>query len=233
MRNRALARHWVFGIGLGSLLLLAVVFFRTTTGSAIAQGLVRMAHGGCPFGYDRALSPVQRERAHAKFAATHRGQRRALGRPALGFTLDGSTRAEVLAAMSAAGVQCLPGHGMSDLTCSRVPSAALPGAAAGTAERSLWFTFGSREQLLSVISVSRDASAQTISTAFISVQDGLNRQAGLASSSSGSADSQALAQGLLQQASAEFRFQNYYALERAANMGDAYVLTEEYRSLPD
>jgi len=231
--RRALARTLTIAAGTASLILGAFAFARTPTGGAIAHGLVRMAHGGCPFGYDQAMSPAERERARANFAANHRAERRAASRPALGFRLDQTTRSQVLASMSAQGVQCSKGRGMSDLTCLNVPSAALPGARTPAPERTLWFTFGSKEQLLSVVAVSHDASAQTISSAFVSTQNTLSEQAGAATSSTGSADSQSLAQGLLRQASAEFRFKNYYALERAANMGNAYVLTEEYRSLPD
>jgi len=231
--RRALARTLTLATASAALLLGGFAFVRTPTGGAIAHGLVRMAHGGCPFGYDQAMSPAQRERARAHFAASHRGERRASSRPALGFSLDQTTRSQVQASMSAQGVQCSAGHGMSDLTCLHVPSAALPDARIPAPERTLWFTFGSKEQLLSVVAVSRDPSAQTISSAFVSTQNALSQQAGAATSSTGSADSQTLAQGLLRQASAEFRFKNYYALERAANMGKSYVLTEEYRSLPD
>lgn len=192
-----------------------------------------MAHGGCPFGYDRAPSAAERERARRHFATSHRGEQRAASRPALGFTLDRTTRAQVLATMSAQGVQCEEGHGLSDLTCKLVPSAALRGAADSPLDRTLWFTFGTREQLLSVVSVARHSSAEVVSNAFASVQHALSTQAGPATTSTGNADSQILAQSLLRQASAEYRFTNYYALERAANVGSAYVLTEEYRSLPD
>jgi hypothetical protein len=230
MTKRALVRASIFAVAASSLIAGAVAF--TPTGSALARGVIRMAHGGCPFGYDRAPSAAERERARLHFAATHRGEQRATNRPALGFTLDHTTRAQVLAAMTAQGVECSAGRGVSDLTCSHVPSTALSGATAPL-ERSLWFTFGARDQLLSLISVARAANAETVSNAFISAQDVLNREAGAATRISGSADPQSLSEARLQQASAEFRFTNYYALERAANMGNRFVLTEEYRSLPD
>ena len=46
-------------------------------------------------------------------------------------------------------------------------------------------------------------------------------------------DPRVLTQGALRQASAEFRFRDYYALARATNLGQSFVLTEEYRALPD
>src|SRR4051812_21572403 len=124
MKRRALARSSIIAAGVASLLFGAAAFSRTTTGSAVEHALIRVAHGGCPFGYDQAPSPAQRERARAKFAAAHRGEQRAASRPALGFTLDETTRAQVVATMSARGVQCSKGRGVSDLTCRHVSSAA-------------------------------------------------------------------------------------------------------------
>src|SRR5260370_19130796 len=40
----------------------------TTTGAALVSGVNRMVHGHCPFGYDQAMSPAERERARARFA---------------------------------------------------------------------------------------------------------------------------------------------------------------------
>ena len=229
--KRALARALTVGVGTTTLLLGMVGFAHTQTGRPIVAGLTRMAHGGCPFGFDKAMSPAQRERARANFAASHRGEQRAASRPALGFTLDQSTREQILASMTAHGVHCAPGLGMSDLTCSQVPSAALPGSAPAAPARTVWFTFGQKAQLLSVIAVSKDAHPQTISDAFVNTRRSLDERAGAVATLQGDADSAALAKGLLREASAEFRFSNYYALERAANMGNGFVFTEEYRSL--
>ncbi len=229
--KRALARALTIGASTTALLLGAVGFAHTATGRPIIAGITRMAHGGCPFGYDKAMSPAQRERAREHFAASHRGEQRALNRPALGFALDQTTRQQVVASMTAHGVHCTPGLGMSDLTCTQVPSAALPGAPVAAPARSVWFTFGVKGQLLSVIAVSRAARPETISHAFLNTQRVLDDQAGRVTAMQGEADSQSLCKGLLREASAEFRFSNYYALERAANMGNGFVFTEEYRSL--
>jgi hypothetical protein len=233
MTKRAFARTLLAAAGASSVAFLALAFVHTSTGSAISRGVLRMARGGCPFGYDQAASPAQREHARAQFAAKYRGEARAANRPSLGFTLDHTTRTQVIEQLAAHGAHCSRGHGLSDLTCLHVPSRALLGVPATEPERTLWFTFGTHDQLLSVVAVSRDANAQAIGNAFRSVRDSLSEQAGAPTAINGSADSQSLTQGLLRQASAEFRFRNYYAVERAANMGNAYVLTEEYRSLPD
>jgi hypothetical protein len=63
------------------------------------------------------------------------------------------------------------------------------------------------------------------------VAERVTREAGHAAASSG--DPSRLASGTLYQATAEYRFSNYFAVARATNMGPGtgYVLTEEYRSL--
>src|SRR4051812_38329124 len=101
MMRRALARTLLIAAAATGAASGAVAFAHTATGSAITRGVVRMAQGGCPFGYDRPMSSEQRERANAQFAAKHRGEARASNRPSLGFTLDQTTRAQVLQHMSA------------------------------------------------------------------------------------------------------------------------------------
>ena len=84
-----------------------------------------------------------------------------------------------------------------------------------------------------MVAVRRDASAGVISAAFRAVTGDLANEAGPAATVEGDPSAARLSSGLLQQASAEYRFRDYYALARATNMGDGFVLTEEYRSLPD
>ncbi|MEP7052247.1 MAG: hypothetical protein ABJB12_17915 [Pseudomonadota bacterium] len=229
--KRVLARVLTIGAATGALALGVVGFAHTSAGRPLLSAVMRVAHGGCPFGYDQTLSPAQRERAQLSFAITHRGERRARSRPALGFLLDRTTHSEVVAQLAAHGIACAPGKGMSDLTCLEVPSQALPNAE-GPA-RNLWFTFGVRQQLLSVIALSRAHDADTISEAFVATRSTLDDQAGTVTKTGGDSDPLVLTQGALHQASAEFRFHDYYALARATNLGQSFVLTEEYRSLPD
>ncbi len=228
--RRALARVAVAG---GVLAVGLLGFTQTSVGRPFVSAMTRMAHGGCPFGYDKPQTPAQRERAQLNFATTHRGAERALGRPALGFVLDHSTRPEIAQQLAAHGVRCEAGKGASDLTCNGVPSSALGGVLAGSPPRNLWFTFGTKQQLLSVKAISRAAAAAPISVAFLATRATLDHEAGAATETHGNAEPQALAQGALHQASAEFRFRDYYALARATNLSQGFVLTEEYRSLPD
>lgn len=206
-------------------------FAHTPAGRPLLAVMGRALHGGaCPLGYDRKASPAQHEQAAARFWAAHRGQVPAAGRPALGLALGTSRRADVTAAFAARGISCAPGPS-ADLVCPRVPSAALPGELRGSPARELWLTFGAHDQLLTVVAVSRDATPAAISDAFAEVTTWVTRDAGPATNVSGEAGPSFLSSGALHQATAEFRFANYYALARATNMGDGYLLTEEYRAL--
>jgi hypothetical protein len=222
-------------LGLAAVLFALVAFAHTKAGRPLLAMMGR--HGGakvgCPLGYDVTATPQQRESARQRFALLHPGEGIATGRPALGFTLDVTTRADVLAWASSHGVTCQKPKGGADLDCTDVPSDALPEELRGVSLRSLWLDFGARETLISVVAVRRDASAKAISAAFGAVTLDLAKEAGPPSSVDGEGSATRLSSGLLQQASAEYRFRNYYALTRATNMGDAFVLTEEYRSLPN
>ncbi len=220
-------------LGTTTLAVALVGLGHTSTGRPVLEAVTRMAHGGCPFGYDKPLSPAERERAATNFAARHRGEQRAASRPALGFELDHTKRADVIAQLAKQGITCASDKGYSDLTCNGVPSSALGGEAASAPPRNLWFTFGAQQQLLSVVAISHAAQPQAISDAFAATRAAIDRRAGAVSTSQGDADARALSSGLLRQASAEFRFRDYYARERATNLGKDFMLTEEYRSLAD
>lgn len=187
--------------------------------------------GGCPLGYDRAATPEQREVARVSFAASHGGTERAAGRPALGFTLDRTTRDDVAAWARAHRVACAQGKGPADLSCEAVPDGLLPEAFRGVGAETVWFTFGAADHLVSVIAIAHSDTPDRIGATFASVARDLDRETGAPALTSGSPAS--LASGLLYQASAEYRFRDYYAVARATNVGNGYALTEEYRSLPD
>lgn len=187
----------------------------------------------CPLGFDVAQTPEQKEGARRSFASTHHGAERASERPALGFLLDKTTKGDVSAWAIANGVRCVRPKSGPDLDCADVPSAVLPEAFRGAEVRSVWLNFGAEDRLISIIAVRRTREAGVLSATFSTVTAEIAREAGPASSTQGDASAEVLASGALRQASAEYRFRNYYALARATNMGDGFVLTEEYRSLPD
>ncbi|HEX4509127.1 MAG TPA: hypothetical protein VH328_03580 [Burkholderiaceae bacterium] len=204
-------------------------FAHTRAGRPLLAVIGRVVHGGsCPLGFDKTATPAAREQAAARFSASHRGVGPAHARPALGFALGESRRSDVVAALAARGVSCTKG-GAAELVCPHVPAKDLP----GTPERELWFTFGAHQQLLSLVALSRDSDPRVVSAAFAATTTAVSQQAGPATKTSGDGSATSLAAGALSQASAEFRFSDYYALARATNMGTGYLLTEEYRALID
>lgn len=183
----------------------------------------------CPLGYDAPRTTAERASSQRRFAQTHRGTLPAAGRPALGFSLDGATRAEITAWASANHVTCTAPRGGHDLQCHDVAGKILPGAGADV--RTLWLDFGADGTLVSVIALRREKTAEQISATFAGVKSELTQVAGNPVNVQGAGTTQELKEGLLRQASAEYRFTNYYAVARATNMPDGFLLTEEYRSL--
>jgi hypothetical protein len=191
--------------------------------------------GRCPLGYDVKADPVAKEAARRQFAATHAGRERVRARPALGFQLDETTRADVMRWAARESVKCVVPKTGSDLDCSDVPADALPGRGSGPAFHSLWFTFGARDCLISAVGVRRDPRVEEVSTTFERVTLRISLAAGPPTTVQGDPTPPALSSGALYQASAEYRFVDYFAVARATNLGPAqgFVLTEEYRSLPE
>ena len=187
---------------------------------------------GCPLGYDVKQGPEQKEAARQRFADLHRGTGPAAARPALGFDFEQTTRARLLAWADQHGVKCVTPRSQGDLDCADVPAALFPGTGREAGIRNLWVTFGADDRLVSVIAVSRAVDAAPISATFIAANASLARLAGPATKRDGEGSVAELQQGLLRQASTEYRFQDFYALTRVTNMGDGFVLTEEYRALP-
>ncbi len=191
--------------------------------------------GKCPLGYDLKGDPAEKEAARRQFAATHAGRGRAEERPSLGFELDKTTRGDIARWAMAHDIHCVVPRAGSDLDCSDVPADALPDGQPGIAFHSLWFTFGSGDTLTSAVGVRRDSRVEEISSTFGRVTEEVTRAAGAPTRVLGDPSPESLSSGALYQASAEYRFRNYFAVARATNMGRArgFVITEEYRSLPD
>jgi hypothetical protein len=243
MRVRRAARTVALaGVAFAALFTLVMGFAHTHAGRPLlvamrpVMKLMAGSKGACPFGYDKKASPEDKEAARARFSETHRGDMAASARPALGFTLDVTTAADVTAWAKAGSVRCDFKSGSvthSDLECRDVPASLLPAGEQAAGVSSLWLTFGAKGTLTSLIAVRSDRRPEVISEAFAAVRDDVAQAAGPPSTVEGTGSPKELASGLLVESTAEYRFTNYYALARAANTGSAYVLTEEYRSLAD
>jgi hypothetical protein len=193
--------------------------------------LLGMSGGGrCPLGYDVKATPAQRQAQRRQFATTHPGSTKARERPAMGFVLDETTRGDVAAWATQHGVTCVVPKSGPDLRCENVPRASLPDHEQGIALHSLWFTFGAGDTLIAAVGIRNDKSELVIGQAFSRVTHTVEEAAGPATKADG--DPSALASGTLYQASAEYRFQDYFVVARATNMGSqGFMLSEEYRSL--
>jgi hypothetical protein len=235
VNRRAAGRALASIAGLSLALTALIGFAHTTRGRPLLAWLGggHAKSGGCPFGYDVARTPEQKEAARRGFAAVHAGEGRAAARPALGFALDRTTRADVAAWASTHGVSCKAPRSGPDLDCAGVPDAALPEPYRGAPIVSLWLTFDGGDRLVAAVAVREAPGAAPVSATFGAVVAEVDRLAGAHATREGDASPAALASGLLREASAEQRFHDYYAVIRAANLGNRFALTEEYRSLPE
>ena len=217
-----------------SLLTVLIGVAHTPVGRPLLGLLARgSGAGACPLGYDRRATPAERASARRRFADGHRGATLAQSRPALGFALGATTRGEIEAWARAHGVACGAPRSAADLECRDVPAALLPAAFGGAPLSALWLDFDEQQRLTSAIAVRRAASAAPIAAALSAITAAVTDAAGPPSAVDADATAARLSRAALAQASAEFRFRDYYALARATNLGDGYVLTEEYRSLRD
>jgi hypothetical protein len=227
--HKRLARR--IGLSLGTALALVTVIHLPPLSGWL--GITGGHGGGCPFGFDHEESAEGHKVAKARLDATLRGQTPALARPALGFTLDVTTVTDVQQWSIAHGLGCEAKHGGTLVECGEVPASALPRGAGALGLTSAWFQFGDHGTLESLKTVRRDPVVGAVSAAFDAVQTDVSARAGAPAKQDGSAAPEVLANGALRQAMVEYRFTDYRALVRATNMGNGFVLSEEYATLVD
>lgn len=168
--------------------------------------------GVCPLGYGQ----------QQKHVATARP---AGNRPALGFTLGGTTASQVQTWALAHGLTCSSIHRGTDLQCENVPASAL--GAAGPAA-TLWFELDDANVVHAIKGSRRGPAVDPIAHEFDVIEGQLTAARGAPTKREGAADPQVLASGALRQAMVEYRASDYRAVIRATNMGDGFVLTENY-----
>lgn len=222
---------WILVAVLG-LAVAALAVLHSAPGRLLVPAFARSeAAAGCPLGFGRGASPEARAAARARHVGTSTGAARA--RPALGFSLDRTTRADVLAWARGQGVRCGPSRGLGDLECAGVAGRALPAPATGPEGEApldaLWLEFDSGDRLVMVSALRKPPTAAAAHDVFTALTTRLAREAGPAASFDGRTSAE-LAAGPLRQASAVFRFRDYYATVRATNLGQVFVVTEEYRT---
>lgn len=180
----------------------------------------------CPLGYDQAASPAALAAARANFALTHQGTEPASSRAVLGLEVGHTTRADIKVWARTSHAECSKTG--DRLTCTGFAETNRSLAAGQVLERTLWLEFDDLNVLTRVTTVRRAAKAEVVHEAFTELGSQLRTAQVIAD---GDPSPSYLSGGSLRQASAEYRFSNYYALIRATNLGGAYLLTEDYRAL--
>lgn len=180
--------------------------------------------GACPFGYDGAPGGT---------VATARPRVGPLApaRPALGFTLAVTTRADVQTWAAANQVSCTERRRGRELECASVPAGLLAGHGAQLAGTTTWFELDAQSVLAGIKTVRRTTAAAPVALAFAATAASLTASTGAPTTAEGSAATDDLARGAFRQAMVEHRFGDYRAQIRATNMGDGFVLTESYTAL--
>lgn len=211
-------------------LAVALVAMAVTHVGPVRHWLAARGHTGgaaCPFGYggDPAAARDAARRAHAAL----RGELAAHERPALGFSLDRTTAADLARWELDHGASCETKRGGTLVQCTKVGD----GIASAIPLTSVQFQLGATGTLTTIRAVRRSRDADQVAAAFVAVERDLTSRAGAPVARDGSPASEALASAVLRQATAEYRFTDYRAVVRATNMGDGFVLTEEYASLVD
>jgi len=169
--------------------------------------------GVCPLGYGQA-QPHVGVAQHGK------------ARPALGFQLGTTTAAEIERWGLLHGIRCHEQHHGTGLECDDVPSALLGDVAAPPA--ALMFSLDSASAIRSIQATRRGPEVASIASAFDALSHELAAVNGAPTKQSGSAAPTELSRGALRQAMVEYNASDYRAVLRATNMGDGFVLTEQY-----
>lgn len=229
-------RRWVAGTAGVALALTAVVgmlhlpAFRPLLGTIFPS---RLSGAACPAGYGKATDPARQAKLERQFSTLHRGTMAARSRRALGFELGVTSADAVQAWAKERKVPCQAPRGSSGLECGPVAVGTLGPPGSALDAEVLWFQFDAERKLTVLKALRRDRDAEAVAHAFSALEALLANDIGDPARPQGSGTAEALRRGALAQAMNEYRFQDYYAVVRATNMGDSFTLTEEYHRLLD
>jgi hypothetical protein len=191
----------------------AIGFMHTRAGQA-------MLGDSCPFGGDVAqVSPQVRDERRATATARLRGAGQAATRPAAGFVLGVTTRADVVGEAERLGLACAAGQDRVGLSCDDAATALHLAA-----------DFSADGRLVSLSRMRTLADADRAAATMADAAEVIGGAVGDPSRRTGG-DAAYLAAGRLRQARVEYRRENYYATVSATNLGDRYVVSEVFRGL--
>lgn len=148
-------------------------------------------------------------------------------RPALGFALDTTTRADLDVWAADHGVTCTAKpRDPNVVSCAAVPAAALGSNLDAT---TAWFEFGAAGTLASIKTTRRADTSAPVTSEYRATTAVVSAHAGTPTRVD-DAHLAILDRGAFHQAVAEYKFRDYRAVIRATNMGDGFLLTEQYAS---
>ncbi len=175
-------------------------------------------------------SPAQIDRAHAIGAAAIRASAttNARSRPALGFVLDKTTRADVDAWAARHGVSCENIGGNGNLRrCVDVPAVAVGEPVSSGPLEEVSFELRATGELVSVETFRRHLAPSSAAVVAAALERGVASAVGAPSTTAGEAAEAHLARGFLSSYVAEHTFTDYRATVTATNLGDSGVMVRE------
>jgi hypothetical protein len=176
--------------------------------------------GGCPVA-GKTATPEELEAFRVKNATSLKGTSRALARPAFGFTLDTSTKADVVAWGQRTHAECTDELGGAALRCE----------AAGDVEDA-YFRFDPRGVLVGVDLIHPATDGANALRIVDDIASRLSKEAGAPTAVRGTRTPEFL-DAQFRQAALEFHFVDYAADVTATNLGAGIVVREQYRSVPN
>jgi hypothetical protein len=176
--------------------------------------------GGCPVA-GKTATPEELEAFRVKNATSLKGASRALARPAFGFTLDTSTKADVTAWAQRTHVECNEELGGAAMRCE------------GAADvEDAFFRFDPHGVLVGVDLIHPATDGATALRIVDEVAARLSKEAGAPTAVRGTRTPEFL-DAQFRQAALEFHFTDYAADVTATNLGAGVVVREQYRSVPN
>jgi len=196
-----------------------------------ARGLLRRA-GGCPIGIE--ASPQQFDKAHQAALASQRGSTMAPARPALGFTLEQTTRAEVQAWADRGKVSCTTGR-QKILSCESIAPSLLGVSEVEGPVTTMSFAFDARDRLVDISAIRMQMSPAAALAASNQIAGDLAKQLGATHTQSAPFDANQMSKkGIASLASITYRFRDF-AVDVVFMQfeHDGLVLREHYASIAD
>lgn len=224
MKRAKWIRVSIYAVSVLAALTLFVGFLHTKAG----RPLLARIGVGCPV----QASPEAIEAARDRSARATRGVEMAASRPALGFTLEKMTLADVKAWAAAKQVSCEDKRdGL--LRCTNVPAAALGSTGPDVERLDLGFTLATN-QLVNINAWRKGLTSDVAATQLNAIAASMQQQLGAPTKEAGERSARYLASGPLRTAVVQYRFKDYIADLSATNIaGRGVSLREQYMSVRD